>query len=167
MRLPVFMLALALFAATAPVAAQPAPDPAALSEAKRLMSRIDVVGLMQQQLATIPAQMRSIFATIDLGKDKDELIARYADVAAKELERRVPNYFEQVTALYTRTFTLDELRELNAFYDSTLGRKLIATMPDLVRECSALSQQMTGDAIRETFRVLAPELEKYGVKPSK
>lgn len=167
MRFSVLMVVLALFAAAGPASAQPAPDPAALGEAKRLMDQVGVEALMHQQLAAMPAQMRSIFASIDIDKDKDkdELIARYADVAAKELERRVPKYIEQVTALYARTFTFDELRELNAFYDSTLGKKLIATLPALTRESSALSQQMTGDAIRETFRVLAPELEKYGVKP--
>lgn len=167
MRLPALMLVLALFAAAGPAAAQPAPDPATLGEAQRLMKRVGVEALIQQQLAAMPAHMRSMFASIDIDKDKDkdELIARYADVAAKELERRVPKYVEQVTALYARTFTFDELRELNAFYDSTLGKKLIATLPALTRESSELSRQMTSDAIRETFRVLAPELEKYGVKP--
>ncbi|MFO1162345.1 MAG: DUF2059 domain-containing protein [Reyranellaceae bacterium] len=167
MRFPALLLTLLFVATTGPVAAQPAPDPAALVAAKSLMSRTGVEGLMQQQLSRMPAHVKSIFATIDLGPDKDEWIARYADLATRELEQRLPRYLEQVTALYACTFTVDELRELNAFYDSTLGRKVIAAMPVLMRESSELSQQMTAEAIRETFRVLAPELEKHGVQPPK
>ncbi|MBK1834734.1 DUF2059 domain-containing protein [Roseibacillus ishigakijimensis] len=38
------------------------------------------------------------------------------------------------TELYTETFTLEELRELDAFYQTPLGQKVLHTMPELTQK---------------------------------
>ena len=67
--------------------------------------------------------------------------------------------------IYARVFTFEELKELSAFYDSPLGRKLLQKMPELLRECNELSQRMGVEVFREVLQSMQPEFEKRGVKP--
>ena len=44
--------------------------------------------------------------------------------------------------IYQKYFTLDELREIVAFYDSPVGRKLAAATPAMTREGMEKGQQL-------------------------
>jgi uncharacterized protein len=166
MRFPLFLVAvLAFLAAADGASAQSTPDPAAVKEAQSLMSRFGVDALAKQQVAQMSQRLDEMFQSIDLGKDKDELLSELAQRIQKQMESRLPRYFEDATVIYARVFTFDELKELNAFYDSPLGRKLVQKMPELLRECNELSQRMGVEVFREVWQSMLPEFEKRGVKP--
>ncbi len=119
------------------VGAQPASDPAAVREARGLLERAGIDELGRQHMTRL---------------------------AGKEIEARLPKYAEEVALIYARTFTLDELKQLNAFYDSPLGQKLLEKSPVLFKESADLIQQMGADVVREVWRVMLPELQKRGIK---
>lgn len=48
---------------------------------------------------------------------------------------------ELIVPVYDRHFTTDELRQLLAFYDTTLGQKLLAAQPAIARESIEAGQQ--------------------------
>jgi hypothetical protein len=67
----------------------------------------------------------------------------------------LPALRELVIPLYDRHFSLDELRGLNAFYSSPLGRKTIAVMPALLNDSMALGARWgreLGPRIAERLR---------------
>ena|SRR5262245_2303082 len=166
MRFPRALVAvLAILAAAASASAQSTPDPATLKEAQSLMSRFGVDALAQQQVAQVSQRLGAMFQSIDLGKDKDELLSQMAQRIQKQMESRVPRYVEDTTVIYARVFTLEELKELNAFYDSPLGRKLLQKMPELLRESNDLSQRMGVEVFREVLQSMQPEFEKRGLQP--
>lgn len=49
---------------------------------------------------------------------------------------------DEVVPLYARQFTLDELRELVAFYQTPAARKLQKLLPQITQEANAASQAM-------------------------
>jgi len=171
MRFPrAFVVVLALLAAAAGASAQstpgPAtPDPATLKEAQSLMSRFGVEALARQQVSQVSQRLGEMFQSVDMGKDKDELLSEMAQRMQKQMEVRLPRYVEDTTVIYARVFTLEELKELNAFYDSPLGRKLLQKMPELLRECTELSQRMGVEVFREVLQSMQAEFDKRGVRP--
>lgn len=50
-------------------------------------------------------------------------------------------FIDMVAAAYDRHFTIDELRQLDAFYATTLGRKLLKEQPALLQESMLAGQQ--------------------------
>jgi hypothetical protein len=166
MRFPRALVAvLALLVAAGSASAQSTPEPAALKEAQSLMSRFGVDALARQQVAQVSQRLGEMFQSVDLGKDKDELLSEMAQRIQKQMEVRLPRYVEDTTVIYARVFTLEELKELNAFYDSLLGRKLLQKMPELLRECKELSQRMGVEVFREVLQSMQAEFEKRGVRP--
>jgi hypothetical protein len=146
------------------VGAQPASDPDAVREARGLLERAGIDELDRQHMTAVSTQLMSTVQSIDAGKDKDKLMAEFARLAGKQIEARLPKYAEEVALIYARTFTLDELKQLNAFYDSPLGQKLLGKTPLLFKESADLTQQMGADVVREVWRVMLPELQKRGIK---
>jgi|SRR5215470_1856434 len=166
MRLPsTLVVVLAFLAAAAGASAQSTPDPATLKEAQSLMSRFGVEALARQQVAQVSQRLGEMFQSVDLGKDKDELLSVMAQRMQKQMEVRLPKYVEDTTVIYARVFSLEELKELNAFYDSPLGRKLLQKMPELLRECNELSQRMGVEVFREVLQSMQAEFDKRGVRP--
>jgi hypothetical protein len=61
----------------------------------------------------------------------------------------VDDMIAEMVPIYAETYTLDEIRQLTAFYASPLGQKLQAKMPELMSRSMQISQ-----------RVLMPRIQK-------
>jgi hypothetical protein len=61
----------------------------------------------------------------------------------------VDDMIAEMVPLYAETYTLDEIRQLTAFYASPLGQKMQATMPALMARSMEISQ-----------RVMMPRIQK-------
>jgi hypothetical protein len=56
---------------------------------------------------------------------------------------------DDITDMYLKTFTEQELNEMNAFYGSPTGHKVIKQLPELVQERNRLAMQRMQDNIGE------------------
>jgi hypothetical protein len=61
----------------------------------------------------------------------------------------VDDMLAEMVPLYAETYTLDEIRQLTAFYASPLGQKMQANMPALMNRSMEISQ-----------RVMMPRVQK-------
>jgi hypothetical protein len=61
----------------------------------------------------------------------------------------VDDMIAEMVPLYAETYTLDEIRQLTAFYASPLGQKMQANMPALMSRSMEISQ-----------RVMMPRIQK-------
>ena len=61
---------------------------------------------------------------------------------------------DDVTDMYLKTFTEQELNEMNAFYGSPTGRKVITQLPELVQQRNRLAMQRMQDNIGELQQVI-------------
>ena len=58
-----------------------------------------------------------------------------------EKEIRTNEMIDLVVPIYDRHFTHQDIRELIAFYQSRVGRKLVSQQPDIVRESMGVGQE--------------------------
>lgn len=174
MKKPLAILASAFAVACASVsvafAAAPVPsaDPAVVAATREMMASMKMrdvmLASMRQVDAQMPAQMR---ATIGASIDGDpSLTAAQKTEAHAKLETALPVLTAQLHAmftdaslidevlaemvpLYAETYTLDEIRQLSAFYASPLGQKMLASMPTLMSRSMEISN-----------RVMMPRIQK-------
>jgi len=149
-------------------AAVPSADPAVVNATRQMLEAMKVRESMRTMMATMeqqmPAQMRaSAAAAINANatmtpaqkaeqlKKLDEAVATNATQmhAVFADPTLVDEMVNETVTLYAETYTLDEIRQLTAFYTSPVGQKMQANMPKLMSRSFAISQ-----------RVLMPRMQK-------
>jgi hypothetical protein len=161
MRLLALLFALVLSTAgTTSSRAQTAPNPETVREAHAMMARFDMAGLMRQQIAQSQERMGEMIRSANLDKDAEDLLTKYATELQEKSQESVPKYIEEATLVYARHFTLEELKQINTFYDSPVGQKLIAKTPEIAGELSDLSTEAVGSVTQKMLGQLKAELEK-------
>jgi hypothetical protein len=178
------LLTAALAFSCVPAAAQDAASAESTIAAKQLMEAINVRGMMQasvrQMMQRLPEMMRAMTGSVMDAKGKGLSAAEKAEVKA-ELEKALPGMMDsmqkmfgdpqlldemerETTAIYARNYTVDEMRELLAFYRSPIGAKMLATMPKVMQESIEMSQKIIvprmGKLIEETTGNIAKSNKK-------
>lgn len=78
---------------------------------------------------------------------------------AARLRGDVDRFIELLVPLYDRHLTLDEIRQLIAFYESPLGRRLVEVQPLLAQESMVAGQEWGGRLSME----VAADLARRGI----
>jgi uncharacterized protein len=84
----------------------------------------------------------------------------FTRIGADEFKRALPELTEPLVVVYDSNFTADEIEELDAFYRSPLGHKLVAVLPQLTQQTVALGQvwgERVGKRVEERIRAAAKE----------
>jgi uncharacterized protein len=76
-----------------------------------------------------------------------------------------PEIKDRQIALYAKYFTHADVKGLIAFYESDLGRKTIANMPDLMREGAAIGEDWAKSTMPRMLQVLEARLKSEGLIP--
>jgi hypothetical protein len=149
-------------------AAAPSADPAVVAATRDMLDAMKAREMMNGVMASIqqqlPIQMRASMAAAINGnprltpeqkaeqlKKVDETTqASAAQVHAMFSDPTlVDDMLAEMVPLYAETYTLDEIRQLTAFYASPLGQKMQAKMPILMQRSMEISQ-----------RVMMPRIQK-------
>jgi len=117
----------------ASVAGAAAPhDSAKAAVLRQLLARTQAadqaIALME---ASLPAQRQS----------NPRIPAVFWDRFIIEARARRGELVDMISVVYDRHFTIEELRQLLAFYDTPLGRKLLAAQPAIAQESVQAGQQ--------------------------
>ena len=131
-----------------------------------LMDKAGMGALTQQVARTTMLQQWEVLEKANPGRSKE--IAEMMGLIDAELTKRLPSIMDAYARLYTAHFSLAELRELNAFYDTPVGRKLVKETPAISAKAMAMSQSLGQEIVNEVMRAMAPEFEKRKLnRPSK
>jgi hypothetical protein len=164
MRLHVWMrvacLALALLAAGSARAQSPAPSPEAMTAARELIVTMRAADYFK---TIMPAIMQGLKPAIvqnrpQVERDYDALVP----LLLEGMGARLNEMIDQVAALYARTFTAEELREVVAFYRGPTGQKFVQRLPLITQDSMVIGQrfgQSIGTEIRDR---MIDELRKRG-----
>lgn len=155
------MTTLALASSPAFAQAPAKVDPAATAAVQELLStmriRETMTASMQQMLTVMPQQLRSAAAAsinnnpnlnADAKKQALDQVEKQLPVATTALREMVTDpsliseMIVEMVPLYTRNFTVAEIRELTAFYRTPLGQKMMTTMPVVMAESMAISNRI-------------------------
>lgn len=116
-----------------PARAQEEPTPARLAAAEAMISSVD----MEHPYArTMDAMIKSQVAQNPMLSQFEDVMRRFFD---QYLSWQVVR--PDLVRVYALTYTEDELRQLTAFYQTPLGRRLLETMPEVSRRSTEFTQR--------------------------
>ncbi|MGO8910448.1 MAG: DUF2059 domain-containing protein [Bradyrhizobium sp.] len=159
-------LALAAVPAGAQQAApqQPAPlkpaSPGAIAAAKELLALKGVNGIYAAAVPNIVQRAKDQLLANNLNYQKD--LNEVAAIIAQSLAGREKEIGEQMAKIYASDFTEQELKDLNAFYKTPVGQKLLAQEPKSVQASMAYMQQWAQNFNETVMGEFRSEMKKRG-----
>jgi len=135
--------ALAIVCAISPASAQNAPSPAS---AEALLAARDLVGLVSgSMLSDIATRMTAqvwppVESALRTQNPKIDLVT-LAELRAeftRQIVAGVSDAMQDAPAIYARYFTVQEMRDLGAFYRTPIGGKTLQVMPQVMTDVNAL-----------------------------
>ncbi len=153
----VTVLIAAAFFALSPARAQTppgTPPPAENLAAAREL--IQLTGATEQFKAVLPTLFQSLKAAVvqnrpEVEKQYDAMVPIFNQKAAQRLDE----LSNAMAAIYARTFTVDELHDISAFYRSATGRKFIQRQQTIVQQSMALGQQFGREVANDVQREMS------------
>jgi hypothetical protein len=115
------------------LSAQDAADhPARTAAARDLLKASGAVDAMLSAIrANLPAQKEAM----------PQVPAEFWVRFEKRILGDAPQLGDSIAVIYARSFSLKELQELNAFYRSAVGRRLVEVQPQLIADGAAVGQR--------------------------
>jgi uncharacterized protein len=154
-----------IVAAAQQAAAPAAPSPEALAAAKELVALLsgDVVNdlagkVIAQAWPGIEQGLRGRYAQID-----DATIAELRAEFEKQTADSMTEHMNEAPAIYARYLTVQEMRDIQAFYHTPTGAKTLKLMPQIMGEVMAnLGPRMQGMMQRINVSFIGI-LQKHGL----
>jgi uncharacterized protein len=130
-------------------------DTQALQLAHQILEATHASGMADQMLSQMMDGMAGSLNQANPGRQA-EVQAVLNDVVAPEFRRAVPDLLEQNAQAYADTFSLDELKQIVAFYQTPLGH----TMADKQPALSRVQADVNNNFGRTFFERVGPRLDQ-------
>jgi len=168
-----------VYAAPAAPTAAAAVDPQVSKAVREMFEAMKYRDVMKatfaQMEASLPQNMRAGAVAAINADTKLDAKAKQAKLA--EVDQKLPQLaaalhtvfsdptmmeemLDALVPIYARTYTLDEVRQMSAFYQSPVGQKMLATTPKLMGEGMAMSNQIMGPRINKLMQSLTQGAKK-------
>ncbi|MEA2203713.1 MAG: uncharacterized protein QOE77_489 [Blastocatellia bacterium] len=130
--------------------------PGLLAQTATISTKADKIRKILIQTDAMGAFTREFSAALEAQrKVSPEVPPRFWDELAKEVD---PNKFvEVIIPIYASFFSDDELSGLSAFYETPLGKKMIATLPQIMSASQAAGAKYGEDAARRVITRMKQE----------
>ncbi len=122
----------ALFIASAAHAQSTPPDADRQAAAKDLMAAMNVEEQFHKTLTSVQSLLSQQMKTQPGGEKAIALIAKIFDPASPDVKNYLTDAEAALLTFYAERFTTEELKEIAAFQRSAAGKKLQASIPDMV-----------------------------------
>ncbi|QCK85821.1 DUF2059 domain-containing protein [Phreatobacter aquaticus] len=153
-----------LLAQAAPPAAPAAPQlaPEHIALARQVVELSGATASFQNVIPAFIEQAKAMFLPTnpDLGRQFSEV----GDQLKGEFQPRVEELIQAISAAYAQRFSVEELRKIQAFYQSPEGSKLVRTVPSIMEETFARSQQWSQIVTRDLVARFREEFVKRGIR---
>jgi len=139
-----------------------APSPEAMTAARKLVVTLKIADQYRALLPQLLLKLRPVVAQDrpEIERDYDALTVPGAEIYAPALTAMT----DQIAALYARSFTVDELRQIEAFYAGPAGRKYLEKADALAQAAAQVSQDVSQKAADELKQRLIEALRQKGHK---
>ncbi|MBR1087600.1 DUF2059 domain-containing protein [Bradyrhizobium manausense] len=140
-----------------------APSPEAMDAARKLVATLKIADQYRAALPQLMLKLRPVVAQDrpEIEQDYDALTAPGAAIYAPFAAAMI----DQIAALYAASFTVDELRQIEAFYTQPAGRKLLEKSDALAQASAQIGQDANQKAVDELKQRLTEALRQKGHKP--
>jgi uncharacterized protein len=140
-----------------------APSPETMSVARSLVTTMK---LADQYRALLPAILLGLKPAVV--QDRPEIERDYDAMTAVIVDAYTPFYnqmIEGAATVYASNFTVDEMRQLEAFYRLPVGQKLLDKSPTIAQQTTQIGQDVGRKAAEELRLRLTEALRQKGHKP--
>ena len=140
-----------------------APSPEAMDAARKLVATLKLADQYRAALPQLMLKLRPVVAQDrpEIERDYDAMTAPGAEIYAPYLA----SITDQIAVLYAQNFTVDELRQIEAFYTQPAGRKFLAKSDALAQASAQIGQDVSQKAVEELKQRLIEALRQKGKKP--
>jgi len=138
------------------------PSPEAMTAARKLVVTLKLADQYRALLPQLLLKLRPVVA-----QDRPEIERDYDAMTAPGAEIYTPFFAsmtDQIAAVYAASFTLDELRQIDAFYAQPAGQKLLAQSDALAQASAQIAQNASQKAADELKQRLIEALRQKGHK---
>ena len=93
-------------------------------------------------------------------KIPDAVWDQFTGICTEEMKRSLPELEDPVITIYDDNFSTDEIKQLVAFYQSPVGRKIVIQLPQLMQQSVTMGQswgQQAGARAVERIRAAAKQ----------
>jgi hypothetical protein len=123
------------------------------------------MNLTDQYKALLPAILLGIKPAVtqdrpELERDYDAMLPMIADAFTPYYTAMV----DGIATVYANNFTVQELREIEAFYRQPIGQKLLEKTPTVSQQALAVGQEIGRKAAEDLRRRLTEALRQKGHK---
>jgi hypothetical protein len=139
-----------------------APSPEAMDAARKLVATLKIADQYRALLPQLLLKLRPVVA-----QDRPEIERDYDAMTAPGAEIYAPFFAsmtDQIAAVYAASFTLEELRQIEAFYALPAGQKLLAQSDALAQASSQIAQDISQKAADQLKQRLIEALRQKGHK---
>lgn len=143
-------------------AAAQTPSPEQLAAARKLVVTLKIADQYRALLPQLLLKLRPVVAQDrpEIERDYDAMIAPGSDIYTPFLNAMI----DQMAAAYAATFTLDELRQIEAFYAQPAGKKFLEKSDALAQASAQIGQDASRKAADELKQRLTEALRQKGHK---
>lgn len=140
-----------------------APSSEAMDAARKLVATLKIADQYRAALPQLMLKLRPVVAQDrpEIEHDYDAMTAPGAEIYAPYLA----SITDQIAALYAQSFTVDELRQIQAFYAGPAGKKYQEKSDALVQASAQIGQDASQKAADELKQRLTEALRQKGQKP--
>ena len=137
-------------------------SPQSLAAAKELMVAARLTEQVKLMLPTIMDQLKPLIVRGNPQAERDfELLTPMMLTA---MNGHLDAFAEKGAAVYARHFTVEELRQITAFYRTPAGGKFVQKQPVILQENVAIAQEFAQAVAKESQARMTEELRKRGHK---
>jgi len=142
-----------------PARAQEEPTPARLAAAEQLIASMDMEHTYQRTMDGMVEQQ--IRQNPDVARFEGIMRQFFAKYIGWNLVKG------DFARMYALTYTEDEMRQLGAFYQTPLGKRLMETMPELAMRSSQITQRRVMDHMPELMQQMMDQMQGGAAKPAR
>ena len=127
------------------------------AQAERFLELVNADRLAVPVYAQVQQMFAQRFEQTQAPENKRALLEQYQSKADAALDKAIgwEKVKPDLITLYTETFTEQELTQLNEFYESALGKKMLAKLPELNARSAQVTQAKLENAVPQVNKLLA------------
>jgi hypothetical protein len=133
-----------------------------MATARKLVVTLKIADQYRALLPQLLLKLRPVVAQDrpEIERDYDALTAPGSDIYTPFLASMI----DQIAALYAASFSVDELRQIEAFYSQPAGQKFLQKSDALAQAAAQISQDVSQKAADELKQRLTEALRQKGHK---
>jgi len=138
------------------------PDDARLTAAKGMMKAMGSDRMLDAAMTNMSQIFIRMLTARNPGKEKK--IAEIMQRVMAKMSHRNREPLDEVAAIYAKYFTIAEMKEITAFYQTPTGKKLVAKIPVIMQDSMLVSQKWGQRIGQEMMRRLREEAAREGLR---